>query len=177
MKIFEYRINLVNLVFAGSLLFAPALQAQQPSDASFLLTSHGDAIVLDVLVDNPKVTVFDLMIPVGALSNAQAALDKCTSGVLGTHVGGCNIADGEFRMVVFSPQNATLQSGNVGKFQLPGVQLDASDIRIRAYDEMGDELAVEVLTDAVGSKWSGKEKGKERISPVRRGSGSDREIQ
>ena len=172
MKIFESRIYSLNLLFAVSLGFASSLQAQQPSDASFLLTSKGDALALDVLVENPEVTVFDLMIPVGALDNAQAALDKCTSGVFGSHVGGCNIAEGEFRMVVFSPQNAALPSGNIGKFQLPGVEFDASDVRIRAYDSKGHELAVEVLTDTVGSE----RKGKDRITPLPRGSSSTDEI-
>jgi len=173
MKNLEYRSNLLSLIFVGSLFLTPALQAQQPPDASFILTSKGDAVVLDVLVDNPDVTVFDLMIPVGALDNAQAALDKCTSGVFGSHVGGCNIAEGEFRMVVFSPQNATLPSGNIGNFQLPGIELDASDIRLRAYDDNGQELAVEVLIDTVASE----RKGKDRITPDLRGLGPKHNIQ
>jgi len=173
MKVFEYRNTSTALLLAGSLVFASALHAQQPPDASFLLTSKGDAIVLDALVDNPDVTVFDLMIPVGALENAQATLDKCVSGVFGAHIGGCNIADGEFRMVVFSPENATLPSGNIGKFKLPGVDFDAADVRIRAYNDMGQELGVEVLVDAVNTK----RKGNDRISPVIRGPGPKNEIQ
>lgn len=131
-----------------SFMFAQPAWSDEPNvDASFLITQQGDSMVLDVLVENPEVTVFDLFMPVGSLSNADAYLDTCTSNVAKTHVGGCNIAEGDFRMVVFSPENAPLNSGRVGSFKLPGDAVTASETRVRAYDDAGNQLNVEVLFD------------------------------
>lgn len=139
-------VRKATIAFALAVGFGNPVQAQKTSDASFLLTQESGKIVFDVLVDNPSVTVFDLMIPVGSLKLSDADLSRCAAGVGGAHVGGCNIADGELRMVVFSPQNATLESGRIGSVGLPGISFDASDVRIRAYDKAGDELKVEVLS-------------------------------
>lgn len=159
----QFRISRLAL---GALLMAvsvfQSIAAQERSaDASFLVERSGDRFSLDVLVENPEVTVFDLMFPVGSLTKAESMLEQCTSGVQASHVGGCNIAEGEFRMVVFSPTNATLQTGRIGSFNLPGVQVDPSSIRIRAYNDKGEELDVEVLGEGLTS---GKTP-KERIAP------------
>lgn len=159
------------IAWLGSLtlifMFAqPALSEEPDVDASFLITQQEGSLVLDVLVENPEVTVFDLFMPVGSLSNAEAYLDTCTSGVAKTHVGGCNIAEGDFRMVVFSPDNASLQSGRVGSFKLPSDSVKASETRVRAYDDAGNELNVEVLFDQ-GSVDPGGNRGRGGKGQVR----------
>lgn len=98
-------------------------------DTSTIMMSGGkQGFDLDFLnVDGITGLQFDVTL--NGVSKSNVSLDSCVSGLAKTHVGACQfVKNGNMRVIIFSPSNAILDSGNIGTLKFNGVSAQDAQI-------------------------------------------------
>ncbi|MBS3746148.1 MAG: hypothetical protein KGY49_03765 [Wenzhouxiangellaceae bacterium] len=138
MKPFNFVIGLVGLMLASV--------SVAEEEAALILSSETGMTVVEFFSGNQRITSFDLTIPLtGAVDSANLA--QCVSGLPSTHMGNCNIdAEGNFKLIVFSPSNAEIASGRVGKVRIPVENAAFEQTRVHAFSPDGAPAQFEFLS-------------------------------
>lgn len=107
----------------ASVMFSCITQASEVSSlvATTVMGKNGTTVEFD-FINNNKVSAMDFRMPIGKVEG-KVNIGQCAGGLSDSHVGSCAIKNGELRVVVFSPTNAELRSGNIGSITLPSVHL------------------------------------------------------
>lgn len=90
------------------------------AESTILLTNKDKQISLDFLnTDNVIGMQFDIVFD--GVNQKNIVLDSCVSGLSKSHVGRCGfLKNGNLRVLIFSPTNAVLDSGNIGTLNING---------------------------------------------------------
>ncbi len=138
--------NLIKTI-CFTLLLAGFNSNAKSNASTLLLTETNGTYVVDFLNES-NVTAMQFDIETKGAFN-KSSLSSCAAGLPKTHTGSCAIQkNGNLRVLIYSDNNSSLESGNLGSFKLNKKIFEGAKIvNVKMGTAQGKEVETEVVTD------------------------------
>jgi hypothetical protein len=121
--------------------------------STIMMSGEKQGFALDFLnVDGITGLQFDVSL--NGVNPKSVSLKSCVSGLSKSHVGACQfVKNGNLRVIIFSPSNAILDSGNIGTLKLNGAALQGAEIsKVTMVRPDLKEISGDILVDISRTK-------------------------
>ncbi len=105
----------IKIIVFTAVFFSTSAFSEENS--TLLLSQEKNRISIDFL-NSDNITALQFDVVLSGLNKKSISLGSCISGLPSSHTGTCQFKGGVMRVVIYSTNNETLDSGNIGTISL-----------------------------------------------------------